>query len=115
MYPQGVNTFGDFGMPGMVTSTPAYGGGFYQDASGNLQPLTSQAAPAASGMDGMDPQSQQMVQVGSSCLPLYLPCRFAAALAHAHMPWQDGYVGKTRSTPFAEQVNLHCNVTLIPI
>ena len=67
MYPQGTNTFGDFSMPGMVTNTPAYGGGFYQDASGNLQPLTSQAAPAGSSMDGMDPQSQQMVQVSSTC------------------------------------------------
>lgn len=61
MYPQTTSSYGDFGMPGMMTSTPAYGGGFYQDASGNLQPLNSQG-PAASGLDGMDAASQQMVQ-----------------------------------------------------
>ena len=62
MYPQATSSYGDFGMPSMMTSTPAYGGGFYQDASGNLQPLNSQG-PAASGLDGMDAASQQMVQV----------------------------------------------------
>ncbi|MCJ1304067.1 hypothetical protein MMC08_006879 [Hypocenomyce scalaris] len=58
MYPQPNGSFDDFSRATMMTSTPAYGGGFYQDAHGNLQPLTSQAPP----LDAMDPQSQQMVQ-----------------------------------------------------
>lgn len=67
MYPQPTGSFGDFSMPNTMTSMPAYGGGFYQDASGNLQPLTPQTAPAVTAMEGMDPQSQQMVQV-HACL-----------------------------------------------
>ena len=63
MYPHNQSTFGEFSMPGMISSTPAYNGGFYQDASGQLQPLSSHAALPASGMDSMHPQSQQMVQV----------------------------------------------------
>ena len=46
MYPQSQTTYGDFNMPSMMGATPAYNGGFYQDASGQLQPLTS---PAAAG------------------------------------------------------------------
>lgn len=69
MYPQSQSAFGEFGMPGMMSGPPAYNGGFYQDASGQLQPLTSQAAPAASPMDTMHPQSQQMVQVCHALLP----------------------------------------------
>ncbi|KAL0027095.1 hypothetical protein WJX79_005283 [Trebouxia sp. C0005] len=62
MYPQATGSFGEFSMSNTMTSIPAYGGGFYQDASGNLQPLTPQAAPAVTAMEGMDPHSQQMVQ-----------------------------------------------------
>ena len=68
MYPQSQTTYGEFSMPGMMSATPAYNGGFYQDASGQLQPLSSPAAPAASAMDGMHPQSQHMVQVCYACL-----------------------------------------------
>ncbi len=67
MYPQPTGSFGDFSMSNTMTSMPAYGGGFYQDASGNLQPLTPQTAPAVTAMEGMDPHSQQMVQV-HACL-----------------------------------------------
>lgn len=63
MYPQSQTTYGDFSMPGMMSATPAYNGGFYQDASGQLQPLSSPIATAASTMAGMHPQSQHMVQV----------------------------------------------------
>lgn len=62
MYPQPTGSFGDFSMSNTMTSMPAYGGGFYQDAAGNLQPLTPQTAPAVTAMEGMDPHSQQMVQ-----------------------------------------------------
>lgn len=68
MYPQSQTTYGEFSMPGMMSPAPAYNGGFYQDASGQLQPLSSPAAPAASAMDSMHPQSQQMVQVCHACL-----------------------------------------------
>lgn len=68
MYSQNQSAFGEFGMPSMMSSTPAYNGGFYQDASGQLQPLSSQAPPAASSMDSMHPQSQHMVQVGHAIL-----------------------------------------------
>ncbi len=67
MYPQPTGSFGGFSMSNMMTTIPAYAGGFYQDASGNLQPLTPQTAPAVTAMEGMDPQSQQMVQV-HACL-----------------------------------------------
>ena len=67
MYPQPTGSFGGFSMSNMMTTIPAYAGGFYQDASGNLQPLTPQTAPAVTAMEGMDPKSQQMVQV-HACL-----------------------------------------------
>ena len=62
-YPQSQAPYGDYSMPGMMSN--AYNGGFYHDASGQLQPLNSQAAPSSGGMEGLDPQSQQMVQVRS--------------------------------------------------
>ena len=75
MYPQPTGSFGDFNMPNTMTSMPAYGGGFYQDASGNLQPLTPQSAPAVTAMEGMDPNSQQMVQV-HVCLCMQAACLY---------------------------------------
>ena len=81
MYPQPNGSFDDFSRATMMTSTPAYGGGFYQDAHGNLQPLTSQAPP----LDAMDPQSQQMVQVCTcphTFTPLPVVC-VPADLRHA--------------------------------
>ena len=62
-YSHSQTSFDEFSLPGMMGGTPAYNGGFYQDASGQLQPLSSQA-PAAPAMDGMHPQSHHMVQVG---------------------------------------------------
>lgn len=56
-------SFEEFSVPGMMGGSPAYNGGFYQDASGQLQPLSSQAPAAAPAMDGMHPQSHHMVQV----------------------------------------------------
>ncbi|KAL3140530.1 hypothetical protein ABBQ32_005110 [Trebouxia sp. C0010 RCD-2024] len=55
-------SFEDFSVPGMMGGTPAYNGGFYQDAAGQLQPLSSQAPAAAPAMDGMHSQSHHMVQ-----------------------------------------------------
>lgn len=66
-YPHSQTTYGEFSMPGIMSSSPAYNGGFYQDASGRLQPLNSPAAPAASAMVNMHPQSQHMVQVCHAC------------------------------------------------
>lgn len=74
-YPHSQTTYGEFSMPGMMSSSPAYHGGFYQDSSGRLQPLHSPAAPAAAAMVNMHPQSQHMVQVCHAC------CLQAAALA----------------------------------
>lgn len=68
MYPHSQSSFEDFYMPGMMGSTPAYNGGFYQDALGQLQPLSSQTAPAAPAVDSMHPESQHMVQVSHACL-----------------------------------------------
>lgn len=82
-YPHSQNTYGEFSMPGMMSSSPAYNGGFYQDASGRLQPLNSPAAPAASTMVIMHPQSQHMVQVcHACCLQGSCPCfhRYSALL-----------------------------------
>lgn len=66
-YPHSQTTYGQFSMPGMMSSSPAYNEGFYQDASGRLQPLHSPAAPAASTMMNVHPQSQHMVQVCHAC------------------------------------------------
>ena len=53
--------FSDFSMPGLAGSSSSYGG-FYQDASGNMQPLSSQPLPSTSGIDDMN-QAQQQTQM----------------------------------------------------
>lgn len=62
MYPDSNRgQFSDFSMPGLMSSNTGYGG-FYQDASGNMQPLSSQPAPTTSGIADAD-QAQQQTQM----------------------------------------------------
>lgn len=68
----------DFSNTSIMGSNTGYGG-FYQDASGNMQPLSSQPPPASSSMDRAEQAEQQqqtqMLQVTpiGCCLHQLLP------------------------------------------
>ena len=65
-------SFPDLSMPGMMNSS-GYGG-FYQDASGNMQPLTSQPVPVSSVAQPPDQAQQQMLQVSlTACFHAMCP------------------------------------------
>lgn len=65
----------DFGNSGMLGGSSGFGG-FYQDESGNMRPLSSHAAPTSSAMDQQEQAEQQqqtqMLQVRGSPMLLQL-------------------------------------------